>query len=103
MENKYFTPPIEDIKQNNMTRQDVYKAIDSERDFQDKLTADSSRPDMIDDLHVGDTITAIEYNLSKARDAWYIGAVPHQNTLKYFRKIAALIVKAGETYGLPSR
>lgn len=86
-----------------MKREDVYKSIDSERDFQDKLTADQSRPDMIADLHVGDTLTAIQYNLNKAVDAWYVGAVPHQESLKYLRKIAALIVKAGETYGLPNR
>ncbi len=86
-----------------MERIEVYYAIDSERDFQDEMTKRSDRPDMIDDLHVGDTITAIRYNLDKATSEWYKGAVPHQNTLEYFRKIASLCVKAGETYGMPKR
>lgn len=100
---KYTPCPLYKLKNFNMKRQEVYEAIDSERDFQDALTADVTRPDMIDDLHVGDTISAIEYNLNKAREAWYIDAVPHQESLKYFRKIAALCVKAGEVYGLPKR
>lgn len=86
-----------------MKRQDVYAAIDSERNFQDELTAREDRPDMIPDLHVGDTLAAIQFNLTKAIEAWYVHAVPHENALKYMRKIAALCVKAGETYGMPSR
>jgi len=86
-----------------MTREEVYKVIDTERDFQEKMIADPTRPDMIQDLHVGDTITAIQYNLNKALEAWYKGSVPHQYTMEFLRKIAALCVQAGETYGMPQR
>lgn len=81
----------------------VYKAIDSERDFQDKLTADPNRPDMIDVLHMGDALTAIKYNLDKAIETWYRDAIPYQNTLEYLRKIAALIVRQAEVHGIPER
>ena len=83
-----------------MSREEVYKAIDSERDYQDKMSASSDRPDMIEDLHIGDTITAIQRNLNQATETWYLGAVPHDEALKHFRKIAALCVKAGERYGM---
>jgi hypothetical protein len=86
-----------------MTRQEVYTVIDSERDFQEHAITDPRRPDMIEDLHVGDTISAIEYNLHWARIAWYKGAVPHTEAMEFLRKIAALCVQAGETYGMPVR
>lgn len=84
-------------------RQAVYAAIDSERAYQDKLTDDSSRPDMIEDFHVGDALTAIRINLAKAEEAWYKGSVPHHASIEFLRKIAGICVKVGETYGMPSR
>lgn len=86
-----------------MTRQEVYAAIDSERDYQEKMVADLSRPDMISDLHIGDTITAIQHNLDLATEAWYRGATPHIEATNYFRKIAALCVQAGEDYQMLPR
>ena len=86
-----------------MERKEVYKAIDTERDFQIDMTAREDRPDMIEDLHVGDTITAIQINLNKAGKAWYSNSVPHQEAMEYLRKIAGLIVQAGEKYGMPDR
>ena len=86
-----------------MERADVYKAIDSEREFQEEMSKDPLRPDIIPDFHVGDTLSAIQYNLDRARGAWYKDAVPHTEALKYLRKIAALCVKMGETYGMESR
>lgn len=86
-----------------MKRLKIYQAIDSERNYQDEMTKRNDRPDMIDDLHVGDTLAAIQYNLSQANAVWYKGAAPHTETMQYLRKIAALCVKAGETYGMPER
>lgn len=86
-----------------MERQDVYKVLDSERDYQEKMIADDKRPDMIKDLHVGDTITAIEYNLTKAKEEWYKGSEPHQESIMYLRKVAGLCVQLGEKYGMPRR
>lgn len=86
-----------------MEREEVFDAISTERDFQEKLKADLSRPDVRKDFHVGDTLSAIQYNLDKARAAWYIGADPHIEAMKYLRKIAGLCVQAGETYGMLPR
>jgi len=84
-------------------RLEVYKAIDSERQFQDDMTAKEDRPDMIKDLHVGDTLSAIQYNLDLARKAWYYGSVPHEGAMDYLRKVAGLCVQAGEKHGMPHR
>ncbi len=86
-----------------MDRSKVYEVIDTERDFQNEMTLRNDRPDMIEDLHVGDTITAIQVNLDKAKEAWYKGSVPHQDTMEYLRKVAGLVVQAGEKYGMPER
>jgi hypothetical protein len=87
----------------NMERKELYKAIDTERQFQIDMTAKESRPDMIEDLHVGDTLSAIQYNLDLARKAWYHGSTPHQGAMDYLRKIAGLCVQAGEKNGMPNR
>ena len=77
--------------------------ISGERDYQDKMAADSSRPDMIDDFHVGDGLSGIRYNLQKAEEVWYKGSTPHAEAMGYLRKVAAICVKLGETYGMPER
>ena len=86
-----------------MSRQDVYEAFESERYYQEKQIENDDRPDMIEDLHIGDTLTAIRYNLRIAEEAWYSGSTPHQETMEYLRKIGGLIVQAGEKYGIPER
>ena len=75
-----------------MKRNFVYEAIDSERDYQEKMTANPERPDMIEDFHIGDTLSAIQYNLDNARREWYRGAVPHTEAIEFLRKIAASAV-----------
>jgi hypothetical protein len=84
-------------------RQVVYEAIDTERDYQEKMKADSKRPDIIEDFHVGDALSAIQYNLDLARVSWYQGSAPHPLAMEYLRKIAGLCVQAGEVYGMPNR
>ena len=86
-----------------MTRDHVMNTVSAERDYQDRMAADTSRPDMVPDLHLGDTIAAIQYNLAKCTDAWYRGAYPHTDAMQYMCKIAALCVQAGERYGMPER
>lgn len=86
-----------------MTREDVYKAIDTERDYQDRMTADPNRPDMIEDLNIAGILLAMERCLHQTREDWYYDSVPYQDTMEFVRKIAGLAVKAGEQYGMPSR
>jgi hypothetical protein len=84
-------------------RTKVYEAIDSEREYQIYQTKNSERPDMIADFHLGDALSAIRYNLSKAEEEWYKGAAPHAASMKYLRKVAGLCVMMGEIHGMPER
>jgi hypothetical protein len=86
-----------------MDRSEVYEVIDTERDFQNEMTLRDDRPDMIKELHVGDTLSAIQYNLDLARKNWYHGAEPHEGAMEYLRKVSGLCVQAGEKYGMPKR
>lgn len=86
-----------------MSREEVFGVLSNERDFQNQMVADTSRPDMIEDFHVGDGLTAIQYNLRKAEEVWYKGAVPHTEAMHYLRKVAGIIVQLGERYGMPDR
>lgn len=86
-----------------MELNNVYEAISTEITYQKQMTERDDRPDMISDFHVGDGLCAIQYNLDKAREKWYKDSVPHQETLEYLRKIAAICVKLGLEYGMPSR
>ncbi len=90
-------------KPTTMKREDVYKALDSERDYQDEMSKSALRPDMIEDMRIGDIISAIQYNLTLANKAWYCGAVPHPEAMTFLRKIGGLCIKAGEIYGMSGR
>jgi hypothetical protein len=89
--------------ENTLTEEQVFNILSGERRFQKKMVADPSRPDMIEDFHVGDGLTAINYNLRKAEEAWYKGAVPHKEAMEYLRKVAGIVVQLGERYGMPER
>ena len=86
-----------------MERKEVYKAIDSERDYQEQAKKNLARPDIIEDFHAGDALAAIQYNVNRANDAWYNEPAPYKNTLTYLRKVAALSVQLGERYEMPER
>ena len=85
-----------------MQRSDVYKAIDTEREFQDKH-AEADDTHIVAGLTLGDTISAIEYNVRKLQDTWYKERKPYPNSMAYARKIAALIVQISEEVGMPER
>lgn len=85
------------------TRDYLYKIIDGERRYQENMKKEKERPDIIEDFHMGDTIAAMQYNLDKARETWYANSTPHGEAMEYIRKICALGVQAGETFGMPVR
>lgn len=76
-----------------MDRSKVYKAFDTERDFQDQETQNPNRPDMI------------EVNLDKAKAEWYKDNPEenYQNTMEYLKKVGGIIIKLSEKYGIPKR
>lgn len=84
-------------------QQEVFDVIKGEREYQDRMVKKNSRPDMVEDLHVGDVLTAIRYNLTKAEEAWYKGSKPHTEAMHFVRKICGLGVQIGEELGMPTR
>lgn len=80
----------------------AYKALDSERDYQDAGVADVSRLNM-KPLDAGEIILAMEQCLTTARAAWYSDAHPYPHTAEYVRKVGGLAVQFMERYGAPQR
>jgi hypothetical protein len=85
-----------------MERQEVYKAIDSERDYQEQgLKKEDSH--IVQEFDIAHGLNAIQYNLDLAREAWYKGHEPHGETMDYLRKIAGICVNLGEKKGMQKR
>jgi len=84
-------------------REDVYAAIDSERDYQDAGKGNANRhANALDRFLPGEIILCMEKCLADAREAWY---KPDGGTacLPFIRKVAGLAVLAMENYGAPKR
>ena len=84
-------------------RNEVYKRIDGERDYQDFRWGVSLSEDYVPDQEKppAEWINYIEYHISKAKDEIY-----HLNkdaALSEIRKVAALAVRALEIHGCPER
>lgn len=87
------------------TRKEVYKAIDSERDYQNRETENPQRPDMIEDFNMGTAMQALNVLMRKADDIWYTESPEnnYEGTMDILRKVAGVCVKMGEKYGMPER
>ncbi len=81
------------------SRDQVYEAIDSERDYQDALGAD--RTDGFDHT-VGEYLVMLDTYLRKAKDAWTMNA-GNKAALEEIRKIAGISVRCMEDHGAPFR
>jgi hypothetical protein len=85
-----------------MERSEVYKAIDTERDYQEAgLKKEDSH--IVEEFDISHGLNAIQYNLDKARELWYNGHEPHEETMDMLRKIAGICVNLGEKKGMPKR
>ena len=86
------------------TRNEVYAAIDSERNYQDARRGNSARTDLDDNRDLGSMILLIEEYLGKTRTAF---SGPHPAgkaaAVEQLRKVAALAVLAMEYHGAPLR
>lgn len=85
------------LSNNKMERQEIYKRIDAERDYQDmvwKSDVDVKKP-------VSEWILYIEYHLNKAKNFNY--HEDKENALAELRKIAALAIRGMEIHGCPER
>ncbi len=86
-----------------MERQEIYKRIDSERDYQDanwgmRRQADGT-PD--EEKPVAEWINYMEYHISRAKDRVY--HLDTEGATAELRKVAALAVRAMEIHGCPER
>lgn len=98
---EFFEEAIANIKA-AFRREDVYHAIDSERDFQEAMkNVDSSH--VVEDFPLAAGLEAIRYNLDKANKAWYTEQVPYPEAMESVRKIAAICVQMGEKYEMQLR
>lgn len=86
-----------------MTREEVYKALDSERDYQIAGRGNAKRHEEFSNpLLPGEVILCMERILSEAREAWYRpDGLPY--VAEDMRKLGAMAVQYGENYGMPAR
>jgi hypothetical protein len=83
------------------SRDEVYKAIDGERDYQENLPPNRSE-DAKRIRMVSEYLTMLDHYVRHAQDAWTLRAgidVP----LHDMRKIGALAVRCMEEWGAPER
>jgi GTP cyclohydrolase III len=82
-------------------REEVYRVIDAERDYQNSLGPD--RTDTEDGSHeVGEYITMLHHYLNEATSSWTKNA-GSQAALHNMRKIAAIAVRCMEEHGALER
>ena len=86
------------------TREEVYKAIDGERDYQDSLWAgDAGANGFSNPLSSGEFLVLLDSYLRQAQDIWCREPEPVPDTLAFVRKIAAIAVNCMEQHGAPKR
>lgn len=86
----------------NLTRQSAIEIVETELDYLDN---DPYKDSYIqkDILSLGETISALEVKLQKARTLWYEGKEPYFPAMEEIRKIAALSIRVIQRYDSPSR
>lgn len=85
-----------------MERLKVYQAIDSERNYQDRMEAQGDTH-VVSDFPLAAGIAAMEELILNVRREWYYGKDPYKNAMDHVRKIAGVCVKMGEKYGMEER
>lgn len=86
-----------------MTRKEVYRVIDSEREYQDSLWPQDGRKGSPNPLTVGEFLLLIENYTSQARTVWSHEKKPTRATLNTIRKIAGIVVNCMEQHGADPR
>lgn len=90
--------------ENKLTRNEVYKAIDSERDYQDKKGKDLGwgHGQGAQNHSVGDYITMLQAYTNKLHET-YVSSVGDEQSLECIRKIAGIAVSCMEKHGVNPR
>ena len=84
-----------------VTRKEVYSAIDSERNYQDRLW--STDDGFSNPLSIGEFLVLLEVYLRKAQSEWTTESKPEINSLNTVRKLAGISVNCLEQHGAPKR
>lgn len=82
-----------------MKRSDVYKIIDTEREYQNVLSSDRTDGST---KTVGDYITMLQHYQNELVKAWTINA-GNEKALNIIRKIGGIAIYCMEDYGAPER
>ncbi len=97
------------------TREEVYKAIDSELDYQASLWRDPNDNEVPNPLEVGEFILLVEEYAARARQLWtsepkqLVGTRDNKRyytevqTLEFMRKIAGIAANCMTQHGAPQR
>lgn len=85
-----------------MKREQVYKAIDTERKYQDTVRRNNEGETRDDNEKcISDFLLYIEHVLNNAKNDIYL--LREDDALHGIRKIAGLCVACGESHGMPER
>jgi len=82
------------------SRIEVYRAIDTERVFQDDKWGEM---DAANPVTVGEFVLLLEQYAAEARAVWSREFKPNDKTVEIVRKIAAIAVNCMEQHGAPQR
>ena len=82
------------------TREEVFEAINSERDYQDSLWSEEGNSNP---LLLGEFLVLLDVYIRKAQEEWTVEPKPEINSLNTIRKIAGIAVNCMEQNGAPKR
>jgi hypothetical protein len=85
------------------TRAEVYAAIDTERDYQDRFWPQDGQQEYPTPLRLGEQLLLAEEYLARARTVWTGEKDGEQQTLDAIRKVAGVLVSAMERHGAVAR
>jgi hypothetical protein len=84
-------------------RREVYAAIDTERDYQDRRWPSPFILGVPNPMSIGEFILLIEEYTEKARVEWATEKKPEDRALHFIRKVAGIAVNCMEQHGAPKR
>ncbi len=87
------------ISSQSMNREDVYKELDKERDYQDYSASGWENKGV---PTVGEELLIVEHYVQLAREAWVTKMGSHR-CLCEMRKITATLIRCFEHHGVPER
>jgi len=85
-----------------MKRKDVYKVLDTERDYQERQKK-NALSHVVEDFPLGSAFSAMRVLIAEAETEWYKEQAPYPKSMDKVRKIGGIITQMGEEYGMPER